>query len=582
MLRTVRAFTWMRWRVARNTFRSQKRDTLEQLSRVLATLAPFFLVLMLVPTVLVLSVGAWILGSQMGKAGSVLIHSSWPYLMIRAGLAIGTIVVLIAPMVRSSRGTGSETTRLLLLPIRRPLLHLSEVIGALSDPWLGVLVPPLLVFPIGLAMGGELFGGALALLGSVLFVSIVMLAVSLASFAIALVFRKRRRAEWFTIVLITGLSMSGFAFGLWGNHWGDDLVERKREARRAEIERAAEKEPGRVPSEHFDSAIPAATRVMPSESYMRLVKAGVDGEGAQIALELLLLGSWTAVLYAGSRWSYSRLLETPETGGGSSGKGAGEIKLRRVPGTNPVVSSVAMATMRLALRTVRGKTGVYLNCVVVGFMYFLLARGKTTFDLPDGLSLGMGIGILGGFFTLLSLQPILINIFAIDGSGLTLQALSPVPTRDLLLGKFIGGGLLALISTVLCFAAGIALDPSGSPLLWLAAAFLTASLFPVFAPIGMLLSLIFPKVADLSRMGKDGNPQPIAAFISTFTVPLLMVPPGLLTAGTLLVARSIPLTLAAAVLWFCISAGLGALTLRSLVGFYDRRRENLLLVAAGR
>jgi hypothetical protein len=118
--------------------------------------------------------------------------------------------------------------------------------------------------------------------------------------------------------------------------------------------------------------------------------------------------------------------------------------------------------------------------------------------------------------------------------------------------------------------------------LWLAAAFLTASLFPVFAPIGMLLSLIFPKVADLSRMGKDGNPQPIAAFISTFTVPLLMVPPGLLTAGTLLVARSIPLTLAAAVLWFCISAGLGALTLRSLVGFYDRRRENLLLVAAGR
>jgi hypothetical protein len=409
-----------------------------------------------------------------------------------------------------------------------------------------------------------------------------MLAVSLASFSISLVFRQRRRAEWFTVVFITALSMSGLVFGLWGNAWGDDLVERKRAAQRAEIEAAAAREPDRVPSEHFDHAIPAATRVMPSESYMRLVKAGMDGQPAQIALELLLLGSWTAALYSGSRWTYSRLLETPETGGGSSSKGAAAIKLRRLPWTSPVVSSIAMATMRLALRTVRGKTGVYLNFVVIGFMYFLLLRGKTDIELPEGLGFGIGIGLLGGLFTLLSLQPILINVFAIDASGLTLQTLCPIRTRDLLRGKFIGGGLLTAISVALCFAAGVALDPGGSPLLWLAALLLTASHFLLFAPIGMLLSVIFPKVANLSRMGKDGNPQPIAAFIATFTVPLLMVPPGLLTAGALLVAKSIPLTLAAAGLWLGLSAGVSALILRSLVGVYERRRENLLLVAAGR
>jgi len=580
MLRTIRAFLWMRWRVSRNAFKSRQRDSLEQISRALGALAPFFLLLMLVPTVMGLAAGGLFLGVKIGQAGTVMIYNSLAFLFVRIGLLTATIIVLIAPMVRSSRGTGSEMTRLLLLPIRRWMLHASEVTGALSDPWLAVLVPALILFPIGIVAGGSVVGGAISLVGAVLFVSIMMLAVSLASFTIALIFRKRKRAERFTAVLITVLSMSGLVFGLASERWGDEL-EHKKKPERSGIERNAADNPGLPPSQHFDSEIPSAIRILPSEAFMRLVEAGVAGRGAETGLQVLVLMSWTGLLYAGSRWAYTRLLETPETAGSSGKMGAG-LRTRSLPWVRPSVSAVALATMRLALRTVRGKTGVYLNFPITAMIYVLLVRPQTEFVLPDGLGFGMGIGLLGGIFTLLSLQPILINVFAIDANGLTLQLLNPLSTVEILRGKLIGGGLLVSISTGLCFVIGFALDPSGSPVLWLVAAMTLVSLFLVFAPIGLALSAVFPKVANLSRMGKDGNPQPIAAFIATFTVPLLLVPSGLLMAATLLVAKSVLLTALAALVWLGISLAICTLSMRGLVNLCERRRENLLLVATGR
>ena len=129
MFRTIRAFMWMRWRMSRNAFKTRQRDSLEQISRALGVLAPIFMLLLLVPTVLFLALGSLFVGFKMGQAGSALIWQSVAFVGLRLGLVVATIVVLIAPMVRSSRGTGSEMTRLLLLPIRRGLLHAAEVIA---------------------------------------------------------------------------------------------------------------------------------------------------------------------------------------------------------------------------------------------------------------------------------------------------------------------------------------------------------------------------------------------------------------------------------------------------------------------
>jgi hypothetical protein len=90
-----------------------------------------------------------------------------------------------------------------------------------------------------------------------------------------------------------------------------------------------------------------------------------------------------------------------------------------------------------------------------------------------------------------------------------------------------------------------------------------------------------PKAADLSRMGKDGNPHPIAAFVTFFAVPLLLAPPGVLMAVTLLVVHSAALTVVAALVWFGLSVAFCALALPGLEGLFERRRENLLLVATG-
>jgi hypothetical protein len=237
--------------------------------------------------------------------------------------------------------------------------------------------------------------------------------------------------------------------------------------------------------------------------------------------------------------------------------------------------------MRLALRTVRGKTAVYLNFVVTAMIYVLLMRQLTDVVLPTGLSFGLGIGFAGGFFTFISLQPILANVFAIDANGLTLQFLSPLSTTDILRGKVIGGALLMAISTTLCFGIGLVLDPSGSPILWLTALVILGSMFLLFAPIALLLSAVFPKAADLSRMGRDGNPQPIAGFVAFLAVPLLLIPPGLLAAATLLVAKSILLTASAALFWLGICLAIYMLSMRGLVKLFERRRENLLLVATG-
>jgi hypothetical protein len=119
-------------------------------------------------------------------------------------------------------------------------------------------------------------------------------------------------------------------------------------------------------------------------------------------------------------------------------------------------------------------------------------------------------------------------------------------------------------------------------LLWLVGLVILVSMFLVFAPVAMLLSAVFPKVADLSRMGKDGNPQPIAGFVAFLAVPLLLIPPGLTAAATLLVAKSVLLTAAGALVWLGIGMAIYMVSMRSLVGLFERRRENLLLVATGR
>jgi hypothetical protein len=198
------------------------------------------------------------------------------------------------------------------------------------------------------------------------------------------------------------------------------------------------------------------------------------------------------------------------------------------------------------------------------------------------LGAGMLIALGGLFFTLLSLQPVLVNQFAVDETGLTLTFLAPLSSRQIVLGKLVGGGILTAISTALCFLAGLVLVPAGHPLLWLATGVTAIASYLVFAPFCLLLSAVLPKTADLSRLGKDGNPQPVASFVATFGVPLVLAPPVLAVAVAVWVMESPLVGLVASLVWLGFAALVGREFLRAASAALSRRREAILLVATGR
>ena len=565
MLRILRAFLWMRWRTSRNAFKTKRSDSLEKIARALATLAPIFMLLLLVPSMIGGSAFAGFVGYQLANAEG---GSNW-FKAINVGrvlLAILSLTLLIAPMVRSGRGTGSEMTRLMLLPIKRWQLHFGEVIGGLGDPWLAVVIPALLALGVGIAVGGKVAAGVLTVIAGMLFIATMVLAMSLGSFAIALIFRQRQRAEWFTIGLITVLATGGVLLAM------------------LDSERLGEKVGERAKDRSIRIEMPAAVGALPSELWGGIVRGSLDSDSSTSATHALGMFLWVGLLYGASRWTHTRLLETPETGG-SRKEGSGNLDAgRALPGVSPTVAAVAWAHTRETLRSVRGKTGVYLNVVVVGLLYAIVLKPQVDLSkLPDNVSPGMGVILAGTMFTLLSLQPIMANAFAADGAGLTLQFLSPLSPQQIVRGKFIAGAILTMISAVLCTVAGIALAPFGSPLLWLCALLLAVAGFLIYTPIAVLLGALLPKHTDLSKMGKDGNAQPIASIIATFATPISFVPSALVAIVAIFGEQPSWVILLLSLGLLMLSAGFALLMLRGPIpNVVERRKENLLLVAGGR
>ena len=53
-----------------------------------------------------------------------------------------------------ARADRTNPVRLLLLPIHARTLYVAQAGGALSDPWIILMLPPVLALPVGLLIGG--------------------------------------------------------------------------------------------------------------------------------------------------------------------------------------------------------------------------------------------------------------------------------------------------------------------------------------------------------------------------------------------------------------------------------------------
>lgn len=161
---------------------------------------------------------------------------------------------------------------------------------------------------------------------------------------------------------------------------------------------------------------------------------------------------------------------------------------------------------------------------------------------------------IGVFMGKLSRQSILLNQFATDRAGLL----------GICLGLFLVAALVA---------------PGGSALLWAAALISGLSSYIVMAPVAALPSALFPKPADLGKMGNSGNTHAAAALIGTLLTVVAAIPPTLVMGiGYQLLASPLP-AFCLMLLWTLLACVLALPLLGEAARMLEARRENLAQVA---
>lgn len=562
MIPLLQAFAWLRWRELLNSFRgTRRRDALERGSRAASALVPIVLAVLFLPGLIGLGVLALVAGFLLGGGGGG--GETDTALTIRAivGAFLATIslVVLVAPMIRSATRKDLSLTRFLLLPIPRPLLHLLDLAAGVMDPWIALVVPVVLLLPAGLAAAGAIGSAVVALAAGIVLLCFYLALASCVSHVLSLLYRNRRRGELVSLLILVSLSMIGFVPALLGGRHGADRDGRDRDAPSISL-----------------------TRFAPSALYGRTIRPG-DGFAPSRALSLGAMALITAGLYAISWSAYRRLLDSPPSGPSRGVRVPARALAPKIPWIGAAASAVASAKVKLSLRTIQGKMAVFYT--PVGMLVAAVAMTRLT---EGGLATSLGphagpiLAAIAAFFALLSMQNLMLNQFAADGAGLTLQLLSPISGRDIVVGNAVALGLFFGGSTLFYLGVAAIFVPDPSPWLWVASFLVGFSEYLVFAPIAALLSALFPKAVDLGRIGSASNPSPAASLLGMLLVTLAAVPPVLLGALGLVVLDSAPLTLALVAGWTLLAAVLSIPLVRLAAGVVTARQENLAIVAAGR
>lgn len=568
---TLRAFVWLRWRLVLNSLRgSRRRDTLEQLSRAFAMIVPIAIVTMAFGSV----IATTILGFLGGRAVATGLIDAPVVLLILRGVLLALVVVLVIfAIVSPIQASLTRYNRLLLLPISHRLLHLVEVSASLADPWIAFLAPGLFTFAIGLSFGGQTGAGFIAAAAAVAMLAVLAAISALTGFLVAWLFRSRRRSEMFTVVFVIVLSVGGFVPMIIAERFDDDRDEARRQGRRGR----------NLTAEQFNASLPAWTIVLPPELYGRTVQAGLEGRPAAAGLALTGLAAEAAVLFVLSSMVHRRLIGS--TGGESrrAKAEAVEVAVRRLPGLSPAASAAAMAQVRNAGRSVRGRLLMLLSGpMLAGITLVLRAIGDDN-EVFIGLS-QHGYALFGAsmMMAIVSAQPFAMNLFGADRAGLTLQFLLPMSDRQLAWGKLVGVGLLLGIAGLIALVAALLVAPSGHPALWLAVLIGSMATYALICPVSIWLSALFPVAADLSKSGSGGNPHALASFLGFLLILLAAAPVGVTIGVTVWGVNRPELALPIVALWSAVACAIGLPLVNVASRSITFRRENLGLVAQGR
>jgi hypothetical protein len=560
VLRILRAFAWMRWRVLLNSIeRTGARDTVERLSLAVEQVGPIIALALLVPSAVGLAglggyAGYWLAGGQ-----PVMTFEALRILLLGAcGFAV------VGPMLMPSM-EPTAVVRLLLLPIPRRTLYAAQAAGALSEPWILIAVPVVAAVPAGLAAGGAGLAALLASAAGLLLVVCLIGLSTLSTLVLHLMVRDRRRGELLALLFIVLVPAVALLPGL--------LLTPERDA--GDGQRNSTPLPAWV-----TRTADVAYAVVPSELFARATRSAAQPAPGGAVLPLIALAASGALLHAVGILTFARLLDAPSTGARRRIATSAESTNIRLPFLSRGAAAVAQAQVRLALRTPRGRS-ILLSPLVVFVLFTVVMHRQGEMDLGFvNLTDGLTLAAFGAAVCLLAILPFAMNQFAIDRSGLTLALLSPLGTRELLAGKAVGNGLIAGGPALVVVLVAFMVFPGGSPALWLSLPPALVATYALAAPGAAALSAIFPRTVDLNSIGRGSNAHGLAGLLGLLIFVAAALPGALIVVLTLGLLHRPGLTPAVMLAWCGVAVFFSRVLFGGVAVLFDQRRENLGMVAS--
>ena len=562
MLRTLRAFAWLRWRMLINSLeKTGARDTFERFSIAIEKLGPIMAAVLMVPSALILAAAATASGLALARGDQ---HSLF-FEAARYLLFIVPIVSIFGPLLLPA-ADRTNPVRMLLLPIPRSTLYVAQSSSAFGDIWVLLMLPIVLFVPVGLLVGASFVAAFLSFAAGVLLVLVIVGLTALATSVLHLLVRDRRRGELLALLFIVIIPAASMLPG---------LLNGLRHAPGAEQRSSAI---SNVPEWVKDTGV-RALAMYPPEVYARSTRSAASGDLMTAGAGLVALLAAALIVHGMGMAAFAKVLASPGSTGARRAVPTRAAWGRTLPGLSSGASAVALAQLRLALRTPRGRSIVLSPVVVTGIFAFVARNQLANFDSgPFSFNTGLSIAGFASFVGLLAVLPVAMNQFAIDNAGLTLALLSPLSDREYLAGKAVGNGLIAALPISLSLVVALLLLPSGSPALWLAIPLALLSTYFLVAPAAATLSALFPRVVDLNSIGRGSNAHGLAALLGMISFVVSALPAVLITFASSAWLHNTSLVPVLLLLWCIVSYGIGRVLFIPARRIFARRRENLAML----
>jgi hypothetical protein len=563
MLRILRAFAWLRWRMFINSLeKTSARDTVERFSLAIEKIGPIMAGVVLIPSALALAAAGAAGGFALARGDQhPLLFDAVRYLLL-----IVPIVSIFGPLFLPA-ADRTNPVRLLLMPIPRSTLYAAQTSSAFGDIWVLIMLPVVFSVPVGLLAGGALVAALIALTAGLLLLLIVIGLSSLATSLLHLVMRNRRRGELVALLFILIVPALSMLPGLLGAHHYTQVA---RDAPSVTTQRA------------IVWAVDAGERMFalyPSELYTNSTRVAAAGNLAPAVGGLAWLAVTGLLLHAIGLSVFARVLDSPGSDGTRRVVATRAAWGRTLPGLSPGASAVALAQVRLALRTPRGRSILLSPIVMVAIFAAFMHRPSAAFDVgPFALNGGLSLGTFGAFVCLMSILPIAMNQFAVDKAGLTLALLSPLTDREYLAGKAVGNGLIAMAPALVAVVVSFALFPRGSLALWISIPLGLLATYLLVAPVAAALSAAFPRVVDLNSIGRGSNAHGVSGSVGLVAFGLAGTPPLLISMAASIWLRQPSIAPLLLIVWCGITYVIGQLLFIPARRIFAARRENLAMI----